>query len=93
MRQTLYLMDTSWQAEKNREALALIFEKKDWPGAFEMWKLMAGRKLALDCGLLSNLAVAAFITGEDAFARAETAVRNCPDEEIIRRNFRIIASK
>lgn len=93
MRQPLYLMDTDWQEERNKQALALVFEKKDWPGALEIWTLMSGRKLALDCGLLSNLAVATFMTGKDAFARAETAVRLCPDEETIRHNFRIIISR
>jgi hypothetical protein len=92
VRQTLYLMDTSWQEERNKEALNLVFEKKDWPGALEMWTFMSQKKLALDCGLLSNLAVATFMNGQDAFARAEHAVRLCP-EETIRHNFRIITSR
>ena len=92
VRQTLYLMDTSWQEERNKEALAFVFEKKDWAGALEMWTFMSQKKLALDCGLLSNLAVAAFMNGKDAFTQAEHAVRLCP-EETIRHNFRIIASK
>lgn len=86
-------MDTSWQKERNQTALSLVLEKKDWAGALEIWTVMSERKLALDCGLLSNLAVATFMTGKEAFARAETAVRLCPDEEPIRHNFRIIASR
>lgn len=92
VRQTLYLLDTSWQEEQNKDALRLVFEKKDWPGALEIWKLMSQKKLALDCGLLANLAVATFMNGKEAFAEAEQAVRLCP-EQPIRHNFRIIASK
>lgn len=92
VRQTLYLLDTDWQSEQNERALNLVFEKKDWPGALAVWTFMSEKKLALDCGLLSNLAVAEFMTGKDAFRRAEHALRYC-DDSTIRRNFRIITAR
>ncbi|MCE9596966.1 MAG: hypothetical protein K8S54_03275 [Spirochaetia bacterium] len=64
----------------------------NWSGALSEWNDMLQKKLAYDCGLLGNHAVALFMNGKPAFAAAETAVRNCPDNESLRHNFKMITA-
>ncbi|MBL8019673.1 MAG: hypothetical protein JNM27_08425 [Leptospirales bacterium] len=76
-------------SDRNEAARELALAGK-WAEALTEWNSMLARKLALDCGLLANRAVALYMNGQPAFDAAETAVRNCPDEEAIRHNFKMI---
>ncbi len=91
VRKKLFLLDSTFQGVRNEKALDLARAGK-WEEALAVWEEMENHKLAIDCGLFSNAALARYMTGRPALNAMERAVRICPDDEEIRNNFRVLST-